>query len=468
MLRFFRLNDPYRLLAVLILLVAMSLPILIHPMPITMQELKDIVLGELLNSGKIIYLQVVDDTPWVASWLAKLVEFVAGRSILMRHILALLLIFFQAAFFALILIRNRAYNESNFLPAFIFGVICFFSFDMLSLSRELLASTFLLLALNNIFKEIEFKVQKDEIILNIGVFLGIASLLVFSYSVFLIGALVILFVFTRITLRKSLLLTFGFTFPHLALICLYYFRDGLPEFVQYFYGSNFTFHATNLVSWKSIFSLSSGILLFFFFALIMLNREARFTKYQSQLMQVMLLWLVISFIEIGVTRELTPHSFITLAPPLAYFISHYILLIRRNWIAESMIWIFLLSTIGISTASRLNKVKSIDYTGLFVKDSKYKSFIKEKKILVVGQDYAIYENNKAASFFLNWDLSKEIFENPGYYENVILVQNSFECDSPDIIIDEGGKMEKFFLRLPLLKTQYEKSGFVYVRKPDRH
>jgi len=200
----------------------------------------------------------------------------------------------------------------------------------------------------------------------------------------------------------------------------------------------------------------------------MLNREARFTKYQSQLMQVMLLWLVISFIEIGVTRELTPHSFITLAPPLAYFISHYILLIRRNWIAESMIWIFLLSTIGISTTSRLNKVKYIDYTGLFVKDSKYKSFIKEKKVLVVGQDYAIYENNKAASFFLNWDLSKEIFENPGYYENVILVQNSFECDSPDIIIDESGKMEKFFLRLPLLKTQYEKSGFVYVRKPDRH
>ena len=379
MLRFFKFNDPYRLLAVLILLVAMSLPIFIHPMPITIQELKDIVLGELLNSGKIIYQQVVDDTPWAASWLAKLAELVLGRSILMRHIFALLIIFFQAAFFAFILIRNRAYNESNYLPAFIFGLICFFSFDMLSLSRELLASTCLLFALNNIFKEIEFKVQRDEIILNIGVFLGIASLLVFSYTVFLIGSLVILFGFTRITLRKSLLLTFGFIFPHLALICLFYFRDGLPEFVQYFYGSNLTYHATNLVSWKSIFWMSSGIILFFFFALVMLNREARFTKYQSQLMQVMLVWLIISIIEIGITRELTPHSFITFVPALAYFISHYILLIRRRWIAESMMWIFLLSTIGISTASRLNKIESIDYSGLFVKDSKYKSFIKGKK-----------------------------------------------------------------------------------------
>src|SRR5579872_233611 len=74
-LRFFKLNDPYRLLAVLILLVGMSLPVFIHPLPITLPELKDIVLGELLNSGKIIYLQVVDDTPWIASWLDKIVEF---------------------------------------------------------------------------------------------------------------------------------------------------------------------------------------------------------------------------------------------------------------------------------------------------------------------------------------------------------------------------------------------------------
>ena len=466
MLRFFRTNDPYRLLGVLILLVGMSLPILIIPMPVTIPELRDIVLGELLNSGKTIYIQIVDDSPWVAAWIAGVTEFLFGRSLLARHLMALLIIFFQAAFFAFILIRNRAYNESNYLPAFVFGVLCFFSFDVLSLSRELFASTFLLLALNNIFKEIEFKVQRDEIVFNIGVYIGIASLLVFSYSIFLFGSLVILFVFARITLRKSLLLIFGFIFPHIALACLYYFRGGLTEFIQYFYGSNFTFHSINLVSWKSVFWLSSGILLFFFFALIMLNRASRFTKYQSQLLQVMLLWLVISFLEIALTRELTPHSFITFVPPLAYFISHYILLIRRKWIAESMMWIFLLSVIAISTASRLNKIKSVDYAGLYVKDSKYESFIKGKRVLMLGDDPGIYKDNGAASYFLNWDLSKEIFEQPDYYENVILVQNSFEKDMPDIIIDERDRMEKFFIRLPTLNAHYEKAGFIYIRKPE--
>lgn len=436
-------------------------------MPITLQELKDIVLGELLNSGKTIYLQVVDDTPWFAAWLDGVIEYLFGRSLFARHFIALLIIFFQAAFFAFVLIRNRAYNESNYLPAFVFGVLCFFSFDMLSLSRELLASSFLLLGLNNIFKEIEFKVQRDEIVLNTGVFIGIASLLIFSYSIFLLGAIAILLMFARITLRKSLLLTFGFAFPHITLACIYYFRDGLPEFIQYFYGSNFTLNSINLVSWKSIFWLGASILIFFFFALVMLNREARFTRYQSQLLQVMLLWLVIAIIEIFITRELTPHSFVTLAPPLTYFISHYILLIRRKWIAESMMWIFLISMIGLSTASRLNKIKAINYEGLYPKNSKYESFIKGKKVLVIGDDWGLYKNNKAGSYFLNWNLSKEIFEQPDYFENVILVQNSFEWSVPDIIIDEKGLMEKFFVRLPSLRTHYEKSGSIYLRTVGR-
>ncbi len=176
--------------------------------------------------------------------------------------------------------------------------------------------------------------------------------------------------------------------------------------------------------------LSSAILLFFFFALIMLNREARFTKYQSQLLQVMLLWMIVSFIEIIITRELTPHSFITFAPPFAYFISHYILLIKRTWIAESMMWIFLLSTILISTASRSNKFKGVDFTTLYAKASKYESFIKGKTVLVLGDDLGIYRTNQAGSYFLNWNLSKEIFLEPDYFENIILVQDSFEKALP--------------------------------------
>ena len=195
LLRFFRINDPYRLLGLFILLILLGLPFFIDPAPATLQELKSFVLGEAIRDGKLMYIQVFDSTaPWTANTFG-LINWLFGRSLIIQHSLALVLIFFQAAFFAVLLIQNKAYNDNTYVPALVFGLLCFFSFDLLSFSPELLASTVLLLALNNLFKEIEFRIQRDEIILNLGVFLGVATLFIFSYVVFLFGTIFILFLF---------------------------------------------------------------------------------------------------------------------------------------------------------------------------------------------------------------------------------------------------------------------------------
>ncbi|HCW07158.1 MAG TPA: hypothetical protein DGG95_07325, partial [Cytophagales bacterium] len=210
MLRFFRLNDPYRLLGVLLMMIIMALPILVIAPPVTLPELKSIVIGEALNEGKEMYIKLIDNTPWLAAQFHRWIELIFSRSLTARHLVALFILFFQASFFSIILIRNKAYNESNYFPALVFGVLCFFSFDVLSASNELFGSTCLLFALNSLFKEIEFKAQRDDTILSIGFYLGLASLFVFSYAVFLVGSIVILFTYARLDFRKAMLLLFGF------------------------------------------------------------------------------------------------------------------------------------------------------------------------------------------------------------------------------------------------------------------
>ena len=460
MLRLFRINDPYRLLWVLLIMSLMALPMLLNSEIVTYQELKGMVLGEALNDGKMMYTQIVDDTPWLGAQTARWIELIFGRSLTARHIVALILLFFQAAFFSLILIRNKAYNENNYFPAVIFGVLCFFSFDMLALSDELWASTFLLFALNNLFKEIEFKVQRDENILNLGVFLGIASLFVFSTSIFLIGSVIILLIFARIDLRKSLMLLFGFLFPHLLLLALYFFKNGLPELARSFYNANFTWETVKLVSWQSLFWLGSSAIVYFFFSMVMLGREARFTRYQSQLLQVMLIWLVISVANVLIVRERTPHSFIIFLPSLSYFLSHYLLLIRRKWIAEVMLWVLIVSVVGMNVAARTGKFNRVDYSRMFVKTN---STIENKRILILGDAFQLYKDNKMASYFLNWELSKEIFELNRYYDDLVMISESFEADPPQIIVDERNKMGKIFSRLPSLKAKYQRKGIFYER-----
>ncbi len=461
LLRIFRVNDPYRLLGVFVALIVISLWLFVDPAGQTLYELKSIVLGEALNDHKVLYSELFTNTPPLAAWFLRWIEWILGRSLTARHIISLLIIFFQGSYFAILLINNKAQNENTYLPALIFGVVCLFSFDMLTLSGELMGATFLIFALNNLFKEVEFRVQQDSTLLNLGVYLGIASLFIFSYSIFLPGTLIILNIFTRATIRKFLLLIFGFMLPHLLLLAYYFAKgDFLFAWNNFYLGSEWL--GSNTVTLWTMVCLSAIPIVYFFLSLVMVNREARLTKYQSQLFQIMFLWLVVASIEVIVAGKMAPQKVITFAPPLSYFISHYLLLIRRKRIAELMLWIFIGGIIATSYLARYNRLKSIDYSKLFYQKSEYEGLVKQKRVLVLGTDWGLFESNKLATYFYDWQLSEKIFVESDYFEHVVLVADSFAADAPEVIIDKGNLMADVFNRNPSLKKMYKHQGDLYV------
>lgn len=462
MLRFFRFNDPYRLLFALAILLGVGLSLFTFGQPLSLPELNHLVLGEMLNDNKRMYVEIVDNTPPAFAWLAELADTLFGRSLAARHVVALILVFFSASYFSILLINNKAYNENTYLPALIFAILCCCSFDFFQLSPQLVASIMLLFALNNLFKEIEFRVQRDETAFNLGLLIGIASLLVFSYVIFLLGTVVILLVFTRISLRKMLLLIVGFLLPHGMLLTFYWYGDHHASFINYFYVANITLSNASLISAKSLWVLGAVPLVYFVFSLVMLNREARFTKYQSQLLQVMLLWMIVALVEIVFTRQRAPHSFITLIPSLTYFISHCLLLIRRKRIAETMLWLFVTGILSVSWLAKSGGLPFIRYNRLIVAENP-KSNIEGKKVMNLDEDVTIYQHNQAAGFFLHPELSQSITKHPEYFENVLLLQLSFEKDAPELIIDKNGLMEPFFQKIPKWKMQYVRDGVYYKR-----
>ncbi len=464
LLRFFRMNDPYRLLGILVILILVSMALFIDPIGILLSDLKSIVLGEALHDGKTLYSKLVTDSPPLAAWFFGLVEWVFGRSLTARHILALCIIFFQGSYFAILLINNKAQSESTYLPALIFGVLCLYSFDMLSLSNELLGSSFLLFSLNNLFKEVEFRIQEDNILLNLGVYLGIASLFVLSYAVYLPGVIIILIIFTRLTLRKGLLLIFGFLLPHLLLMVWYFVKGNFGSLWRNFYhGSEWI--AENLMSLSSLVYLSLIPIAYLVLSVVMLNREARLTKYQSQLLQIMFVWLLIAVIELIVSGKMTPARVITFAPPLSYFTSHYLLLIRRKWIGEMMLWTFILGITASSYLARYNRISVIDYSRMFPIEANFTNPIQEKRVLVLGSDWALFKTNQFASYFYDWRLSEPIFTLTDDFENVVLIDQSFTADPPEVIIDKNNLMENVMGRIPRLRIQYSRQGDLYILNP---
>jgi len=462
-LRYFRINDPYRLISLLVLMVLASLPLLIDPPDITLQEIRDMVVGERVGN-KILYIDLVDRTPPLMAVADGVLNLLFGRSLLARHLLALIILFFQASYFAVLLIHNRAYNENTYVPSLIFGLLCFLSFDLLSVTPELLGATVLLFALNSIFKEIEFRIDKDSIMLNLGLFIGLASLFVLSYAIFLPGTIVILAFFARSTFRKLLLVVLGFFLVHGILLTLYYYYGQPEELWRNFYLAHLDQTRSLDVGLRTLMYLAAVPLFFFLVSLLMLTREAHFTRYQSQLFQVLFIWLIVAATEALLSPGIAPHSFITVLPPLAYFIGHFLLLIRRKRISEFMLWVFIVGILGGSYAIRKGFIQGTDYSRLFATASPYQERIKGKDVMVVGHDPGLYRYNSLGGGFFDWDLSREYFEHPEFYEHVIRMNNAFNEDPPEVIIDERGLMPAVMDRLPMVARHYRRDSTTYWRR----
>ena len=104
--------------------------------------------------------------------------------------------------------------------------------------------------------------------------------------------------------------------------------------------------------------------------------------------------------------------------------------------------ILLLGIILTSYLARYNKLQSVRYDQLLV-NTKNETII-NKRILVLGNDLHLYSKNSLATSFFNWPLSKEVFEHPEYYENIIEVYRDIKNDPPQYIIDNNQTMESFF------------------------
>jgi hypothetical protein len=462
LLQYFRLNDPYRIIGLLVLLLIFFLPLLVDTPGLTLPELKGKIIGEKIVDGFQMYSEVIDHTAPLTGWLYATQYFLFGESLLARHIICFLSIFLLATLWAIILIDKRAYPESSYIPPLIFGILSLFSFDTLSLSGILPATFFLLLSLNSLFREIESREQSPEMVLKTGLFIGIASMFQFSFIIYVAATLIILILYTRTSGRKILLMIAGFAIPHFLLVGIYHLNDSAAALWQYFYVPNFSFSKDNYIDGSSILYSLAIPLLFFLASLVLLNRESRFTKYQSQLLQVMFFWTMFSIAQAYYSQEFTPQSFFPLMIGLSFFIGHFFTIVSRRRFSELTFLLFTAGIIGLMYLGRYDVVRLTGYKAMF--PARTNTIDKGKKMLVLKNDISLYNGNKAVTPFLNWELSEDIFRQPQYYENVRMVYDGIRNDAPDVIIDPENLLFPFIQRIPELRRSYTRTPDGYRRR----
>ena len=384
-------------------------------------------------------------------------------SFVAEQILSVIIILLQAAIFNTILINHGVLKENTYIPAAVYVVLASLFFDFFILSPLVLANTFVLLAINNVFGQIEIRAKRDEKLLMTGVYLGIAMLFHFPYFVFGPITLIIFFVFTATIRRRYFLYLFGWILPFVLAMLYYYYHDSFGMFWRNYVTSGFLLESKTYLSTYQLLTLAGYCGIFIVIALLRIFGRARLTNYQGRLIQAVFLMMLMSGTALFIDLDRYPYIYLLFLFPSAFFISHLFTMIKKGLVGELVFIIFFAGSLIINYKS-INDYQSEGFLSIpsyFVHDAKGSQSLEGKKVLFLGDDVSTYRWAQTATPFINWRLSKEVWENSNQMKNLTIIGRSIEEDMPAIIIDPEGLMDPVFQKAPKLALKYRKEGERY-------
>ena len=83
-------------------------------------------------------------------------------------------------------------------------------------------------------------------------------------------------------------------------------------------------------------------------------------------------------------------------------------------------------------------------------------------MVVLADSLELYRHNDMATPFLDWPLSREVFMNPDYYDNISKVVHGFH-EKPEVVIDPNDLLRPFLERIPELRRKYSRTAEGYRR-----
>ncbi len=454
MLRFFRINDPYRLVFIFLILIVVRITQSFFIDGQFVMELKWLLLGEWLDKGFKMYREAYDYTGPLAAMIYKCMDFLFGRSPFAHHVVSSLVIIFQAALFNSILLKNKAFDENNYLPGFFYVIVILSIPDFMSLSPQLMSMTFILKALSSVLRRIDNQAT-DELFLNSGLFVGTAAMIYLPASIFFFVFLVSLIVFSSAITRRLLLYFFGFTL--VIGLCAVYFlwRGDMYYFLEFFFKQGLLLEGEQLLSPWEIIMVSGFLIGAFIIAIFKAISASRLTNFQQRLQQVIWFMFLGGIGCFFMANKKTGLELLYMTPLLAYFLTHYFMLIRRRIAKAIMPAIVVFGMIGFNIFSYGNFLEPLIVPEV-VTD--------QKNVMVLNENFGYYLEKESGSPCFSKPICMQAFEGLDYYESSAGIYKLIEKSTPDLIIDEIGIAESLFFRFPLLEEQYKKrNSNSYVR-----
>ena len=464
MFSFFKINDPYRLIAIFLIAFAIKTPFFINAC--SYFEMHHwLIIGQAMETGHM-YEQIFDSLAPLASTTYWLIEAIFGKSILALQILGTLLLVVQSVIFNKLTINNKVYEQNSYLPAFSFVILSSVHYSLSVFSPAQLGMTFILLAFSKLLSHVEFRAKRDEQITSIGLLIGIAVLFYLPYLLFLIVVLVIMVLFTNTLKRRYFILIISAFIPLLLAYVYYWLILDEVGFIS----SNFIIPtliwdlSIFTLIWQNI-NLFLPLLLVWLLGLVTMPKQRRLNNYQTRLTQLFFLSGVLSLSILTFKDTGIEIGLIIIVPIAAFYATHMFYLIKRPITDLGVSLVFISVVLITSFDSEFNFLGLTNRIEASITvDEELASFVQDKSLMVLGDKPQLYQHGSLATPFYDWALAEPIIDHLEFYDNLVFIEQSINLYQPEIIIDYELKWGIISNHIPVLNDQYiQARPFIWIR-----
>ncbi len=425
------------------------------PFPLLTTELEWILLGEKIYEGKVLYQDILTQISPLSAYFYALFYSLFGRDFQTMELVALFIGLFQALYFTYITQARQILSEKNYLPGLIYLVALHACFDMNKISPALVGNTFILMTINHVFKQLEYKQGVKDDIIEVGIYLGLATLFYQPYWVLLLWVIISLFMFSSMNARQLLLLLIGFSLPTIAFVLYYYFSDN-TGFSEIWLQNFLKFQLFPSQDWISIFRSFTLFVFLMIAGVLRMLKGTRYSNYQVRVQQTFLILGIFSGLTIFIAPAATPMYLVVLLPVFAFFITGLFIHLKGTLLPELYFMVFIFASLFIyfqGSGPIIGKgFQELAHRRL--SPSKLPEIFKGQRILILGSNITEYQDAQVATQYLDWSLAKNIFEEVNNYESLVTVFDTFSSDPPTIVIDKINLMPTLMKKIPLLSRKY--------------
>jgi hypothetical protein len=469
LLRYFKLFDPYRLFALVIILAVLRFAWWYGLYPPGSLALHADYWGRLVMEGFIPYLDIRGDLGPISILVYSFIKWIPVDSILAQRVLAMVLLSYQAIAFNAIVAKFRMHKELSNFPAFAYIILGITALHGASLSPTMIALSLLMPAMSKLAAVLAGK-QNEDSFFSIGFFFSLAMLAELRISILLLCLIWVLLAFSDANGKKIGILLIGCLFPFLLVFVLGSFLESNTYMWRYLFNALLELQISSkldeLITWIPLFPLAFVMLI-----VLLFHQGVRgLSVNQQKFKNLYLSWIFFSICGLLVFNDtLGDGLYLIILPAGAYFLGHFWLLAKSKWWRIPIGLVLFLQVlwmngrpIGALLPLSQNPWDSIHPSA--VENSPFLVDEGTSPVWVIGGNQKKTTVNYFPGLYLQGAIQDREFKNIRTYSGLLRVSQAFEKQAPVVIIDSMGVMEEVFVHLPQFQNHYVHEDSLVYRK----